>query len=138
MGNIVLKNDKLVVEFTTLGGTFTSIKNAQGREYLWQGDPAFWKGQAPICFPICGSLRNNTAVTIDGKTLTMPRHGIVKDREFAVVDHSDTSVTFRLACDEQLKEMYPYDFSFDTSYVLEENRIHITYRVNNLGDVRIP
>ncbi|MBQ1492818.1 MAG: aldose 1-epimerase family protein [Blautia sp.] len=138
MKNPVLKNDNLVVEFTTLGGTFTSIKNAQGREYLWQGDPAFWGGQAPICFPICGSLRGNTAVTIEGKTLSMPRHGIVKDREFTVVSESDSSITFQLACDEKLKEMYPYDFSFETTYALKGNIIDITYRVNNLGDVKIP
>ena len=100
---MVIKNDKLTVEFTSLGGTFTSIKNAEGREYLWQGDAAFWKGQAPICFPVCGSLRNNTATTIEGKTLSMPRHGIVKDREFEVAEQTDTSITFRLESDEQLK-----------------------------------
>ena len=138
MKNAILKNDRLTVEFTSLGGTFASIRNPEGREYLWQGDPAFWKGQAPICFPICGSLRNNTAVTIEGKTLSMPRHGIVKDREFEIVDQTETSVTFRLECDEQLKEMYPYDFSFETSYTLDGNAIHITYRINNLGDVKIP
>ena len=48
MSNVVIKNDRLIVEFTTLGGTFTSIKNAQGREYLWQGDPDCWRGQAPV------------------------------------------------------------------------------------------
>ena len=68
----------------------------------------------------------------------MPRHGIVKDREFTVADKTDISVTFRLQCDEQLKEKYPYDFSFETSYALEDNKILITYRVNNLGDVKIP
>ena len=138
MNNPVLKNEQLTVEFQALGGTFASIKNAAGREYLWQGDPAFWGGQAPICFPICGSLRNNTAVTIEGKTLSMPRHGIVKDREFALVEQTETSLTFRLEADEALKKMYPYDVCFETSYALEGNKIHITYRVCNLGDVKLP
>ena len=26
--------------------------------YLWQGDPEYWSGQAPVLFPICGSVRN--------------------------------------------------------------------------------
>ncbi|MDO5702762.1 MAG: aldose 1-epimerase family protein [Lachnospiraceae bacterium] len=133
-----IENDKLTVELTSLGGTFSSIRNAEGKEYLWQGDAGFWSGQAPICFPICGSLRNNTAETIDGKTISMPRHGIVKNREFELVEAAQNSITFRLESDGQLKEQYPYDFSFETSYVLHENTIHITYRVTNNGDVRIP
>ena len=99
-----ISNGILTVTFNTLGGTFASIKNAAGREYLWQPDPAFWGGQAPICFPICGSLRNNTAVTIEGKTLAMPRHGIVKDREFEMAAQTEDSITFRLTADDQLKE----------------------------------
>ena len=133
-----ISNGILTAAFNTLGGSFASIKNAAGREYLWQPDPAFWGGQAPICFPICGSLRNNTAVTIEGKTLAMPRHGIVKDREFEMVEQTADSITFRLTADDQLKEKYPYEFSFETSYKLDGNKICITYRVNNLGDVKIP
>ena len=34
--------------------------------------------------------------------------------------------------------MYPYEFSFETSYSLEGNKIHITYRINNSGEVKIP
>lgn len=52
----VLDNGSIRVALSTAGGSFTSIK-ANGREYLWQGDPAVWSGQAPICFPICGGLR---------------------------------------------------------------------------------
>jgi len=58
----LLKNDRLEVGFTSLGGALTSIKNEAGTEYLWQGDPEYWSGQAPVLFPICGSLRDNKAV----------------------------------------------------------------------------
>lgn len=44
----VLDNGSIRVALSTAGGSFTSIK-ANGREYLWQGDPAVWSGQAPIC-----------------------------------------------------------------------------------------
>ena len=55
---IVLKSDHLDVEFQTLGGALSSIKDKEGVEYLWQGDPTYWSGQAPVLFPICGSVRN--------------------------------------------------------------------------------
>ena len=40
-------NGDITVAVTTDGGALTSIKHADGTEYLWQGDPAYWSGQAP-------------------------------------------------------------------------------------------
>ena len=36
-----LSNDSISIKVSTAGGSFTSIE-ADGREYLWQGDPAVW------------------------------------------------------------------------------------------------
>ena len=47
---IELKNEYLTVQFKTLGGQLTSIKDKDGLEYLWQADPEYWNGQAPIFF----------------------------------------------------------------------------------------
>ncbi|HFU4208964.1 TPA: aldose 1-epimerase family protein, partial [Streptococcus suis] len=49
-----LKNENLTVQFSELGGQIISIKDKDGIEYLWQGDPTYWSGQAPVLFPICG------------------------------------------------------------------------------------
>ena len=57
---IELENDELTVQFKQLGGALSSIKDKDGVEYLWQGDTTYWSGQAPVLFPICGSLRNVT------------------------------------------------------------------------------
>ena len=35
-------NGDITVAVTTDGGALTSIKHADGTEYLWQGDPAYW------------------------------------------------------------------------------------------------
>ena len=43
-----LSNDSISIKVSTAGGSFTSIE-AGGREYLWQGDPAVWSGQARVC-----------------------------------------------------------------------------------------
>lgn len=39
----VLDNGLIRVALSAAGGSFTSI-TANGREYLWQGDPAVWSG----------------------------------------------------------------------------------------------
>ena len=49
---IELKNEYLTVQFKTLGGQLTSIKDKDGIEYLWQADPNYWNGQAPILFVV--------------------------------------------------------------------------------------
>ncbi len=58
MSSYQVKNDVLSVSVDTSGAGLTSIKDKTGLEYLWQGNPDYWSGQAPILFPICGSLRN--------------------------------------------------------------------------------
>ena len=43
----VLDNGSIRVALSTAGGSFTSIV-ADGREYLWQGDPAVWSGPGTL------------------------------------------------------------------------------------------
>ena len=43
----VLDNGSVRIALSTAGGSFTSI-TANGREYLWQGDPAVWSGRHPF------------------------------------------------------------------------------------------
>ena len=68
----VLKNQEMEVHFQSTGGTLSSVKDKNGTEYLWSGDATYWSGQAPILFPICGSIREDQAVTESGKKLNMP------------------------------------------------------------------
>ena len=57
---VTLKNDKLSIGINTMGAELTSILNLNtNEEMLWQGDPTYWKRQAPILFPIVGSVWNN-------------------------------------------------------------------------------
>jgi hypothetical protein len=57
--DLSLDNYYLHVCFNSIGGALSSIKDKDGTEYLWQGDARYWSGQAPVLFPICGSLRDN-------------------------------------------------------------------------------
>ena len=59
MSNTTLHNENVAVTLKALGGEWASIKDASGTEYLWQGNPEFWSGQAPVLFPIVGCLMGN-------------------------------------------------------------------------------
>ena len=111
---IELKTEQLSVQFQTCGGALSSIKDKDGIEYLWQGDPTYWSGQAPVLFPICGSVRNDTVLydQEDGSQVTgkIPRHGLVRKKEFELVEQTENSVTFAIEDDPNMYENYPYHF----------------------------
>ena len=119
---IELKSEQLRVQFNSFGGALSSIKDAEGLEYLWQGDATYWSGQAPVLFPICGSLREDTALYIDEKEQeskgNIPRHGLVRKKEFELVEQTDKSVTFAIEDDENSYQNYPYHFRLEITYTL--------------------
>jgi len=50
-----LKNEKLTLTISSMGAELQSIKDNEGKEYLWQADPNFWPRHSPILFPaVCG------------------------------------------------------------------------------------
>ncbi|MCP8993435.1 aldose 1-epimerase family protein [Streptococcus sp. CF9-1] len=132
---IVLKSDQLNVEFQTLGGALSSIKDKEGVEYLWQGDPTYWSGQAPVLFPICGSVRNDTVLydKEDGsqKEVKIPRHGLVRKKEFTLVEQTDNSVTFAIEDDEEMYANYPYHFRLEITYTVTGKTIRTQYKIYN-------
>ena len=94
------------VSYTHLGA-LSSIKDKDGTEYLWQGDARYWSGQAPVLFPICGSLRDNRAKLTDGTWTQMPRHGIVRKNEFTCDFCNEDTVQFSIKDDESMYIQFP-------------------------------
>lgn len=132
---IELKTNELTVQFKSLGGAISSIKDKDGIEYLWQGDATYWSGQAPVLFPICGSLRNDTALYLDenGKESagTIPRHGLVRKKEFDLVEQTENSVTFAIEDDETMYKNYPYHFRLEITYTVYEKKVRTQYKIFN-------
>ncbi|MBP3371978.1 MAG: aldose 1-epimerase family protein [Clostridia bacterium] len=133
----VIKSAELVVKSKTAGAELTSIV-ADGIEYLWQGDPNFWGGQAPVCFPIVGSLRDNRANCSGGEIKGIARHGFVKAMEFEVGEATDDCVSYVLKSNDETKEIYPYDFTFTMAYKVEGKTLSFIYKVKNDSDVVMP
>ena len=133
----IIENKYLSVGVTTAGGTLTSIKR-DGREYLWQPNPEIWTGQAPICFPICGGLREGKAVTESGKQIELPRHGFARKMEFEPLNASEEKVELRLCSNSETLAKYPFDFELVARYELEGQSLRITYAVTNTGLESMP
>ncbi|WP_317317917.1 aldose 1-epimerase family protein [Longibaculum muris] len=133
-----LENEYLSLTFDSLGGTLTSIKNPLGIEFLWQGDKQYWSGQSPVLFPICGSIRDDHAITQDGKQLHMPRHGIVRKKEFEYVGQEWNYIVFSIMTNDELYEAFPYKFKLLIKYTLIKNEIRVDYIIENFGEQDMP
>ena len=132
---IEVKSDQLTVQFITLGGALSSIKDRDGIEYLWQGDATYWSGQAPVLFPICGSLREDIAFYshADGTETkgSIPRHGLVRKNEFELVNQTENSVTFAIEDDENTYQNYPYHFRLEITYLVTGKTVRTQYKIFN-------
>ena len=132
---VELKNEQLSVVVSEKGAELQSIKDAQGKEYLWQADPKYWNRHSPILFPIVCSVNDET-YRVDGKAYHLPRHGFARDAEFKLIAHSDRKVTFALESSEETKKVYPYDFTLSVSYVLDNNKIGVGHPAFNIPDMK--
>ena len=128
--NYTIKNKYMTVIISSLGGELQSIKNAEGTEFLWQGDALYWQGKAPNLFPYIARLTNGT-YSLQGKMYHMDIHGFVKDLELKAVKKSDESISFSLTENPFTKEVYPYHFEFCIHYTLDKNSLIINYEVTN-------
>lgn len=133
-----LKNNELTVGFRSLGGSLSSIRDKEGTEYLWQGDAAYWSGQAPVLFPICGSLRNNQAQIGKNQITQMPRHGIVRKRNFTCLKQDKDEIIFHIESDKEMEQQFPYPFCLDIRYILKGSQIVTEYTVTNSGNQEMP
>ena len=135
----VLDNGSIRIALSTAGGSFTSIA-ANGREYLWQGDPAVWSGQAPICFPICGGLRDGRAMTMGGHEVNLARHGFARKQEWKLEEQGDNMVALSLSSADhaELLEQYPYPFKIVARYTIDAAKVVVSYEVTNEGTEDMP
>ncbi len=134
-----LDNGTIRVKISTAGGSFTSIA-ANGREYLWQGDPAVWSGQAPICFPVCGGLRDGRAVTASGTKIELARHGFARKQEWKLTEQGKSKLAMSLSSADhpELLEQYPYPFTITARYELSGAAVKVSYEVTNEGSEDMP
>ncbi len=127
-----LENNLLTVEISEMGAELQSIRSkVTGRQYLWQGDPAFWGRRSPVLFPIVGKAWEGV-VRYDGKETAIGQHGFARDCRFTAVEDSDeNTLTLRLESDESTMRLFPFDFTLDISYTLLEERLTVAWKVRN-------
>lgn len=130
----VLENNVLKVTVNHFGAELSGIvKKESGVEYMWNADGRFWKRSSPVLFPIVGSLKNKEFL-YEGKAYPMGQHGFARDMEFSLVSNTGTECWFSLSSDETTVQKYPFAFTLEIGYVLEENTLKVLWKVVNEDD----
>ena len=124
-------------EIATKGAELQTLRDGEGRDLLWNGDPAFWTGRAPILFPVIGCVAGGV-VRVDGATYPMPKHGFARHSEWEVADQSPDAVTLRLAASDATRASYPFDFTLDLRFAIEGAALALTATLHNPGDGELP
>jgi len=134
---VSLVSDELSADVALLGAELRRLDDAVGNALLWDGDPAFWTGRAPLLFPIVGGLAGD-AFRHGGRTYGLPRHGFARRSTFSVVERDTAHVTLRLEDDDATRAVWPFAFRLDVTHALAGPRLTTTAVVTNRADEAMP
>lgn len=134
-----IESKLLRVSIRQQGIELSSIKNKKtGTEYMWQGNPEYWSGQAPVLFPIIGSLKNGST-HINGADYRIPKHGIIRhSKKPKIIQKAADSITYQVRWDKESLAVYPFKFEFEVAFQLKEKQLTIAHTIRNLGSEELP
>ena len=95
-----ISNEQLTIQVSPHGAELCSIF-ANGKEYLWQADPAFGNVTLLSYSPIVGSVWENEYRN-EGIPYTLTQHGFARDMEFTLVSEKKMKYITALSVMERL------------------------------------
>ena len=126
-----IENEFLTCEIDGMGAQLHSLVSKEnGKEYIWQGNPDIWYGQAPVLFPVIGQLINDKYF-YNGVEYTMPKHGLARKLPFNVKECEGAKAVFSLESDENTLKSYPFDFEYLVTFELKGKSLVNTMAVIN-------
>jgi galactose mutarotase-like enzyme len=134
---ITLRSPDLTAEIDPFGAQLSRLRDAAGRDLLWNGDAAVWSGRAPLLFPIVGALAGG-AYRLGSKSYRLSRHGFARGSPFSVLAADSSRALLRLRSNEATLERYPFRFELDLQCALQGPSLTLTATVRNLGDAPMP
>ncbi len=127
-----LAYDFLQIKINSKGAELCSLIFKE-KERIWNASPEIWPRYAPVLFPIVGKLKNN-CYTFNKKTYSMSQHGFARDSEFKLISLEENGALFCMESTQETKKIYPFDFVFHITYLIQKNTLSIFYEIENTGN----
>lgn len=132
-----ISNHHLSVDIAPLGAELQAIVTPDGADWLWNGDPQWWSGRAPLLFPVVGKSPGGE-VEIGGRTYPMQPHGFARRTVFETVAEHQDRVTLMLKPSAETRRSFPFEFFLSASYALDRATLIATVEVGNLDAREMP
>lgn len=137
MAEYQLRYGKAHATVNSVGGELVSYTAANGKEYIWEGDPSAWSGHAPVLFPVIGATIDGK-VRIEGTEYEIQKHGLVRKLDFQLAKHGEDFVEYVIHSDEAMKKQYPFDFTLHVTHSITETGFKTVFLVENRSDRKMP
>lgn len=134
---LTLSSDALTAQINPFGSELSALRDPSGRDLLWDGNPAFWTGRAPLLFPIVGALAGGV-YRVAGQTYALSRHGFARGKPFEVLSASSAEALLRLKADDGTLAVYPFYFQLQVRFEIRGATLIVTTSVRNDGDAPMP
>ena len=138
MSDIIrITNGVFTASIRPMGAQIVSLTGPDGREIIWQGDPAIWADHTPILFPIIGNAKDGQVI-IDGKAYPMTKHGFARKALFRPAVVGENYVTLELTESDETLAQYPFEFTLEITYELTDRGFRCFFTVENNSDRPMP
>lgn len=134
---ITIGSGALTAEISEAGAELQTLRAATGADYLWDGDPAFWKGRAPLLFPMVGKAVNDH-IRVNGYSFQMPQHGLARINRFEITRTSPDACTLAFAASAATQVHYPFLFRLEVTYRIAGSELAVVAVVFNEGTAAMP
>jgi len=134
---VFLRSDEASAAIDPLGAQLSALQDGAGSDLLWNGDPAFWSGRAPLLFPIVGTLAAGR-YRLGSQSYSLPRHGFARGKQFTLIAADSRAALFRLSADSSTLQIYPFEFELDANFTLQAATLSIETTIRNTGHTPMP
>jgi galactose mutarotase-like enzyme len=136
MEKFEIGSDVLTANVLAMGAELCSLRDATGREFLWQAGPP-WQRHAPNLFPIVGRLKDDR-LRHDGKAYHLTQHGFARDRRLTWLAREKALCRLALTDDAESRAIYPFAFRLILEYEVAGAALHIRFTLENPGTETLP
>lgn len=129
-----IENEYLTAQIDDMGAQLHSLKTkSDDYEYIWQGNPDVWYGQAPVLFPTIGQLHDDKYL-YNGKAYPLAKHGFARKTMFEVAEVEGSRAVFVLKSNADTLAMFPFSFEFVVCFELVGRALKVTQTVINTDE----